>query len=86
MQHIRRLPSSDEIIRAGMLVRSYPADRRHVVRTARMWNTSQDVIALLREFPAETVFKTRADFVMRTQNMAAQIRQIWERPKQGRLL
>lgn len=82
MAYSHRLPSTKDIIWLSKLVTSYPVTRRQVVRTARMWNFKNEVISFLRQFPAEEVFESRADFVNRSEDAAVLIRQEWESPKE----
>lgn len=80
--YTKRLPNHQDVIRLSTLVREYPVTRTEVVRVARMWNFSEEVVAFLRQFPAEDLFDTRTDLVNRSEELSLLIRQEWESPKE----
>lgn len=78
MNYSKRIPTSNEIMRLTTMVTSYPVNRRQVVRTARIWNLSNELIAFMRLFPADSQFNTRTDLVNKSAELASSIRHKWE--------
>lgn len=79
----KRLPSSHEIVGLSTRITAYPVTRTDAVRTARMWNFSNDVVEFLRQFPADELFDSRSSLVVRCDNTAARIRHQWETARGG---
>ncbi len=65
-------------MRLTTMVTSYPVNRRQIVRTARIWNLSNELIAFMRLFPADAQFNTRADLVNKSAKLAVSVRSKWE--------
>lgn len=80
--YTKQLPSMHDVERLSTLVRSYPATRAQILRTARMWNFKPELVSLLRQFPAEHSFESRLDFFSRVEEICLLIRQQWESPKE----
>lgn len=78
MNYTKRIPTSQEIMRLTTMITSYPVNRRQVVRTARIWNLSNDLVAFMRLFPADVEFSTRTDLVNKSAGLAMVIRRKWE--------
>jgi beta-lactamase superfamily II metal-dependent hydrolase len=81
-----KLPTMNEIAQLSTRMKSYPARRADVVRTARMWSAPSHTIAFLREFPPEYTFASRSSLVHLCELRAQQIRKAWESPKQTTLV
>lgn len=80
MAYSKRIPNSKDIVWLSKLVNSYPTTRREVVKVARMWNLSNDIVVFLRQFPPDKEFATRIDLVNNCESRATRIRQEWESP------
>ena len=78
--YTRHLPSMYDIARLSIRVRQYPVTRSELVRIARQWNYSEDVIMFLRQYEPDELFMTRADLVTRCSVLAEKIRHNWEQP------
>ena len=79
--YTKKIPTHQDVIRLSTLMQSYPVTRSEAVRTARMWNLSDEVISFLRMFSADERFETRTDLVTRAEELALRIRHEWESPK-----
>lgn len=75
MEYTRRLPTIGDIVRLSMRVTRYPATRADIVRVARMWQFSDNVVMLLRQFPVDELFSTRVNLVTRCNNLMSVIRE-----------
>lgn len=81
-----KLPTTEEIAKLSIRIKSYPTTRADVVRTARMWGSRSQTIAFLREFPPQYMFLSRSGFVHQCELRAQQIRRAWESPRQTTLV
>lgn len=76
-----KLPSMQDIVYLSTRIKTYPATRSEILRTARMWGAKSHTIAFLREFPPEFTFATRSGFVHQCELRAQHIRNQWESPR-----
>lgn len=86
MAYSVRLPDTRDISWLSTLLPSYPATRRDIVRAARKWNVSSDTIKFIRQFDADKLFSSRADFILQCESLAKRIRREWESPRQISLM
>jgi hypothetical protein len=79
----KSLPEVSDLIWLSKVLQTYPVTRGEVVRIARRWNVSEDIISLLRQFPIDETFQSRLELVERCEELMNKIRESWEMPAVG---
>lgn len=77
----RSLPELSDILWLSKVLRDFPITRGEIVRIARRWNVSEDMIAFLRQLSSDDVFDGRIEFISRCEKQMDIIREQWESPK-----
>ena len=76
----RKLPAIHTLRDLAELDGPFPTTNRHVILAAERFWFSDDVIAFLKLFPSEEVFRSREDFIERCKQLELFVREEWRAP------